>query len=875
MVLFDDESANNIVQDQLGVYVRNCSPEKGLTWDIYDQGIERWRNKKANKHTGSDHGPPPPYQPETGKSGTTVLRIAHFNDVYRVSDQKIYPGGKEETIDVTKFATSLFDITSNWKEREDTSRDGLTVFSGDVFSPSTESSVTRGKHMPPILNRLGIDIGVVGNHEFDFGYPQLKNLLAETRFPWVLSNIFDTRTGTVPEPLKDAHVIEKAGIRIGLIGLVEEDWIATISGWPENFKYQDMAKIGKELSVKLRDPAGEYKCDIVIALTHSRYKDIKLAKALFALSPTAQAKTNIAAEHGVDLLLGGHDHFYWISKGVTEWDGYDLQDQREAREDDKGEILVVKSGTDFQDISEVVLTLRDAPAGSIRKKLIQEIKGKRHVTRGTTAVNEDIKAIVDNELKPFKASMSEPVCISDVLLNVRSEHVRLQESVIGNWVADCLRHTYDEALAKLGYGKVDGVIACTGDFRGDGIYQPGYITLGDLTTILPFDDPTVVVELDAKSLRAALESGLSRHPTQEGRFPAISGLRVSWDSRKPSGHRVQRIWLLDESDGKLGPDGKPVLVDKEEILPTSMRKYLIMCGYYIWEGNDGYDALKGKKLVITGETGQTKCQLIRKFLLGAQLLNRKIQEKPEDRGTDSSLQELVVVAEGQLRKWQPLPFLPQIEGLPSLPKPSLPFLSPPPIPTPSLPSFSPVTTLSFSPPVISTATFSSPSFARLGDGLSSLDIEVTLTTNEGPSRSRIQSGLPDVPNISRSLSDTSDYAQKVLQGVVPAIRWLASQALFTAALLVADHQDIGLLDSYERQRARMEVALMRLDPRDVNINLRLSLRMFFTTQTRSMRQAEADKKETEINAAEADARKALPVIHPVIDGRLKDNAENE
>lgn len=100
-----------------------------------------------------------------------------------------------------------------------------------------------------------------------------------------------------------------------------------------------------------------------------------MAKALSALSPTAQAKINIASEHGVDLLLAGHDHFYWISKGVTEWDGYDLQTPHPDAKDDQGDVLVVKSGTDFQDISEVILTLKDAPAGSIRIKLIQEIRG--------------------------------------------------------------------------------------------------------------------------------------------------------------------------------------------------------------------------------------------------------------------------------------------------------------------------------------------------------------------------------------------------------------------------------------------------------------------------------------------------------------------
>ncbi|KAF8145139.1 Metallo-dependent phosphatase-like protein, partial [Mycena galopus ATCC 62051] len=676
-------------------------------------------------------------------SGTTFLNIAHFNDVYQVSDQKIYPGGNEETINVTKFASSLFDITSNWKKREDGSKDGLTVFSGDGFSPSVESSVTRGRHMAPLMNGLGIDIAVVGNHEFDFGFPQLKTLLADTRFPWLLSNILDTNTGKVPEPLKDFHVIEKAGIRIGLIGLVEKDWIATINGWPENFEHQDMAKIGKELSVKLRDPAGEYKCDLIIAVTHCRISnDITLAQALFALSPTAQAKTNIASEHGVDLLLGGHDHVYWISKGVTEWEGYDVQSespQADAKAD-QGDVLVVKSGTDFQDISEVIITLKDAPAGSVRRKLIQELKGKRHVTRGTAAVNEGIKAIFDHELKTFNDSMSQSICITDIVIDVQAKHIRVQEKV-NLRVIKSAHLGVRLCITRLWlYDRVDGVITCIGGFRGGHIYQPGFITLRDLTTILPYADPTIVVEIDANTLWDTLESGLSRYPAQEGRFPAISGLRVSWDSRKPAGSRVLGIWLLNESDGKLGQDGKPVLVDKEEVLRTSTRKYLIMCREYMWQGGDEYDVLKGKKLVITGESGQPMSALIRKFF--------------------------------------------------------------------------------------------------------------------------------------GSLPDVSEYARKVLGGVVPAIRWITSQALFTAALLVADHEDMGFLDAYERQRARVRIQLMRADPNTVNNHLRLSLPTFFAAQPQSRGDvsAKADEEDTKIDAMDADAEKALPVIHPVVDGRMKDVA---
>lgn len=74
--------------------------------------------------------------------------------------------------------------------------------------------------------------------------------------------------------------------------------------------------------------------------------------------------------------MGGHDHEYWVSKGVTEWEGYDLNTHNADAADDQGDTLIVKSGTDFQDLSDVVITLKDTPAGSVRKKVISEIRGE-------------------------------------------------------------------------------------------------------------------------------------------------------------------------------------------------------------------------------------------------------------------------------------------------------------------------------------------------------------------------------------------------------------------------------------------------------------------------------------------------------------------
>ena len=77
----------------------------------------------------------------------TSLSLLHFNDVYRVTPQKISPERPLETIDVTQFTALLHDLRDQWTLRDDGNRDGLVLFSGDAFSPSLESSITRGSHM--------------------------------------------------------------------------------------------------------------------------------------------------------------------------------------------------------------------------------------------------------------------------------------------------------------------------------------------------------------------------------------------------------------------------------------------------------------------------------------------------------------------------------------------------------------------------------------------------------------------------------------------------------------------------------------------------------------------------------------------------------
>ncbi len=104
------------------------------------------------------------------------------------------------------------------------------------------------------------------------------------------------------------------------------DWIATIPSWPETFQYRDMAETALQLSTELRDPTGPHKVDIIIALTHCRLPNASCMNAGRAIKLTVRFVQDIdlantlgavkdadSSKHGVDLLIGGHDHIYYVS----------------------------------------------------------------------------------------------------------------------------------------------------------------------------------------------------------------------------------------------------------------------------------------------------------------------------------------------------------------------------------------------------------------------------------------------------------------------------------------------------------------------------------------------------------------------------------
>lgn len=305
------------------------------------------------------------------------------------------------------------------------------------------------------------------NHDLDFGVEQFRYLTSKCKFPWLLANVLDPALGeNVPiGNAKRTHMITTSnGIKIGLLGLGEREWLDTINSLPPNLIYRSASEVARELVPQLRAEGA----DIIIALTHQREpNDNKLA-------------TNIGGDM-IDLILGGHDHFYAHSyiNGTH----------------------VLRSGSDFKQLSYIELRRSTTPG----RKWDVDI-WRRDVVRALPEDQETL-ALVDNLTAKLKKTLEKPIGWTAAPLDSRFTTVRLKESNLGNFVCDIMRHHYG----------ADCALMAAGTIRGDQIYPPGPIRVKDVMNCFPFEDPVVVIKVSGKALLEALENGVSLYPALEGR----------------------------------------------------------------------------------------------------------------------------------------------------------------------------------------------------------------------------------------------------------------------------------------------------------------------------------------------------------------------
>lgn len=439
------------------------------------------------------------------------LHLLHFNDVYELEARAIEPVGG-----AAKFA-HLYKELRRSAESKGYAHVGL--FSGDCLNPSMLSTVTRGKHMAPVLNELGIAAACLGNHDLDFGLGTFEEVASACNFPWLCSNCDDISDSQPLGNCGSMHVQDIAGWgRVGVVGLIEEAWLATLATMdPSSMEYKDAVATGNTLAAQLRSARG---CDVVIALTHMRLPNDEL----FVVDCV-----------GFDLVLGGHDHEYYCELDAPA-----------------GQPALVKSACDFRYLSEILLTRHppipsDLPVGSAEPSSPQFMGTKstptangwyvsvvKHEVRQAIPEDPAMAEIVRSFADVLGRKLQQIVGLSRVAMDARFKALRTHETNAGNWVADLMRHACSADIALLN----------SGTLRADAHLGPGVLRMKDLVSLLPMQDTVVTLAVPGDIILKALENSVSKWPAREGRFAQVSGLRFAFDVSQPPATRVIRSSVL-------------------------------------------------------------------------------------------------------------------------------------------------------------------------------------------------------------------------------------------------------------------------------------------------------------------------------------------
>ena len=310
----------------------------------------------------------------------------------------------------------------------------LVACSGDIFSgnPVVDNHPQQGLPIIDVMNQVGFDISVLGNHEFDYGPEALKNRMNQANFDWVCANLNVSSSG-IPQP-PPYKTLEVGKLKITFLGLVETNGKrgATIP-LTHPWRVRDMIFDRPENVLnQYADLKEQEDADLLIALTHLGHTAGGGALGDFQLAQRFPY---------FDLIIGGHSN-QLLNELINN-------------------IPVYQAGSHLRHLGKIKLTVRDKSVISRSYELIDLASFQE--------IDNDLKAIIDN----YNTSMPE---LDDIIGYSHQDHDR---SEVGCFYTDAVRS----------HLKADITFQNSGGIRSD--LDEGDITRREIFEIDPFNNGTI------------------------------------------------------------------------------------------------------------------------------------------------------------------------------------------------------------------------------------------------------------------------------------------------------------------------------------------------------------------------------------------------
>lgn len=450
----------------------------------------------------------------------------------------------------------------------------ILVDAGDSLQGGPIGTISKGAAIINIMNKVGYDIAIPGNHEFDYGVERFLDLSHKAQFPYLAMNFIDLKTNkTVFAPYK---IISFNGVKIAFLGIATPQTIT--SSAPSYFQDEQ----GGFIYSFLQDATGLllYR-EIQAKVDEIRKQGVQYVIAIGHLGIEADASPWMSSEiitntTGIDAFIDGHSH--------------STIEQAVVKNKAGKQVLLTQTGTKLKAIG----VLRIDKVGNLSTKLVTDYQGqskfiKDEIQREKLKIDKMLNQVVANSKFLLTDAMPDD-------LSVRI--IRNAETNLGDLCADAYR-----IICKTDIGLVNG-----GGIRSS--IPAGKITNKDTIKLYPFGNKVCIVEATGQQVLDALELGARFTPKPDGGFLQVSGLTYEIHTYLPSTVSLDKDGLFQRVNGEyrvknVEINGQPLILDKTYTIASSE--------YIIRNKGNGYTMFDEGKLVNNGELSDS--QLLAEFFI--------------------------------------------------------------------------------------------------------------------------------------------------------------------------------------------------------------------------------------------------------------------
>lgn len=446
---------------------------------------------------------------------------------------------------------------------------------GDAIQGGTIGAISQGEYPIEIMDRVGFDFAVPGNHEFDYGMEQLSRLLGNIDVQYLGCNIRYSGTGkSALELVEPYHIASYGDTDVAFIGVCTPESItkstpAYFMDETGQFIYDFYGgKNGQALYARVQetvDECLEKGAEYIIVLSH--LGDDKGSSPFCSIDL-------IENTEGISVVLDGHSHSVIPCQIIKNRKG--------------AEVLLSSAGSKLNYIGQLTIT----PERKITTELITDYPEK----------DQEIDAYVREIQSEFEADMNQVIGHSDILLRTCSEDgvrtVRSRETNIGDLCADAYR-----VVSGADIGWING-----GGIRAD--LPVGNITYGDIMEVYPFGNTLCTIKASGQEILDALEmanrcvlpmiSTDGKSVGESGGFLQVSGLKFVVDTSVKSAVTLDErgMFVSCGTDRRvkeakvLGEDGNYVPLEADKIYTLASNNYLLK------QGGDGFGMFMDNPMMI-------------------------------------------------------------------------------------------------------------------------------------------------------------------------------------------------------------------------------------------------------------------------------------